>query len=305
MSKKNRNRTDRTNVVVVQSEPVTTNEVVSEPTVAVMGVEEISQETIDAEPIDPTEDMVGPGEGITLNEDGTLAVAEGENAALAEHIEQGTVQVISTEEFLANGGVFPVEVTETGLTAEEVAAIDTELGVLNFQPEPEATIEGNVEIESEGTVETTSEVESTNVDPKEAEQQAVALYEEQANPEPTAPTTEQEVETKVRGAAVAKRWSAGTVKDGREVMFGKDVAKLPDDTQFVVTRKDNPKRGKAEKRFNTILLKRVKTLGEYRKLQGTKLANDDFAWDVNHGFYSYEEPGKATVETTGSDSVAA
>ncbi len=98
-----------------------------------------------------------------------------------------------------------------------------------------------------------------------------------------------------RSPAVQKRWEAGTIKDGRPTLFGEDIEDRSDATLFVVTRKDNPKREGAATRFDWILKGECRTVGDYRKKVGAKRANDDIAWDLNHGFYSLKVPSRRAI----------
>ena len=93
------------------------------------------------------------------------------------------------------------------------------------------------------------------------------------------------------GASVIKRWEAGTVKDGRSTLFGKDIRDdVPDSALFYVTREGNSKRESAKPRFDLILKGECRTVGEYRRMVGARQANDDIAWDINHDFYSLMVP---------------
>ncbi|RBP03126.1 ribbon-helix-helix CopG family protein [Roseiarcus fermentans] len=93
------------------------------------------------------------------------------------------------------------------------------------------------------------------------------------------------------GPSVIARWEAGTVKDGRPTLFGDDID-VPDSTLFHVRKKDSRKQqgSKSRARIEFILSGADKTVGEYRKRFGEKLANDDIAWDVNHDFYCLVVP---------------
>ena len=279
-------------------------------------------EHIEAEPIDPTEDTVGEpiepevewteedqkfaaenpiedGDGITLNDDGTLATNTNSPPDFSgEVLVPGASTQVAWDALVAE-------------TRQEVKPTPEKTWNEFTDEEREAALKANEptgEVVEETVVNKTTEPEvDSDRAKKEAEVAALAMLADQETLQETkgeAPKDETESK-KPKGAVFMKRWAAGTVKDGRPVKLGKDFAAMPDNIEIVVSRKDNPKRGMSEKRFNSILFKKAKTFGEYRKLWGAKTANEDLAWDTNHGFYTYRDPAEAPAAAEGSDTVAA
>ena len=68
-------------------------------------------------------------------------------------------------------------------------------------------------------------------------------------------------------------------------LYPADFVKCPDDATITCLITANPKRQSSQIRLQGVINGTTKTVGEYRKKWGTKLANADFSWDVNHGFY--------------------
>ena len=281
----------------------------------------------------PTEyDMASVGEDYHVTDGDEVVNHDPDEPPLVEEPELGADEVLVgepetdhlaaelAEEVMAAGGVQEhIEQVKAGASTQ--AAWDALLAQTRQEVPPtpekawndltdeerEAALAANApkeepEFVEETVVEKTTEPEMTM---REAEENAKAFLADQEALQETKGEAPVEPEVKVKGGTVAKRWMAGTVKDGRKTLFGKDFADHPDSLEFSIMIKENPKRGQSAKRLNTILLRKCKTAGEYRKLWGTKLANDDFAWDHNHDFYRLKEPATATVVRENADPVAA
>ena len=83
---------------------------------------------------------------------------------------------------------------------------------------------------------------------------------------------------------IAKKWKPGT-QLGRVVLYPADFVKCPDEATITMLVTANPKRQEPQLRLQALLNGAITTVGQYRAKYGIKLANEDFSWDVNHGFY--------------------
>ena len=92
-----------------------------------------------------------------------------------------------------------------------------------------------------------------------------------------------------KGQTKQERWEAGTLQ-GRKTLYGRDMKPVPNSVVIRVVSKENPKtEGKnPAKRFRFLMEGQPKTVGEYREKYGVTDANDDMAWNSNHGFIMIE-----------------